>query len=179
MEQATAWCTPLAKKRLTIGEITLFGILAAMTFGAKVAMSYLPNIEPVTLFLLVFGAVFEKKAIFVTYAYVAAEVLFYGIGLWNINYLYIWLIPMLLGWWLRRLRHPLIWAMLSGLFGMLFGAFCALVDVCIGGLGYAISKWISGIPFDIAHCIGNFVMAAVLYYPLRSLTEKLYKKTKA
>lgn len=166
----------MAKKRLTIREITLFGILAAMTFGAKVAMSYLPNIEPVTLFLLVFGAVFGKKAIFIVYAYVMAEILFYGIGVWNLNYLYIWLIPALLGWWLQRLWNPLIWAMLSGLFGMLFGAFCAPVDLCIGGVGYAVSKWISGIPFDIAHCVGNFVLAAVLFVPLRKLTERLYGK---
>lgn len=164
-----------SKKTLTVREITLFGILAAMTFGAKVAMSYLPNIEPVTLFLLVFGAVFGKKSIFIVYAYVAAEILFYGIGPWNINYLYIWLIPTLLGCWLRQLRHPLIWALLGGLFGMFFGAFCAPVDLYIGGMGYAVSKWISGIPFDIAHCIGNFVMVAALYYPLRRLTEKLYK----
>ena len=165
-----------SKKALSIREITLFGLLAAMTFGAKFAMSYLPNIEPVTLFLLVFGAVFGRKAIFITYAYVAAEVLFYGIGLWNINYLYIWLIPTLLGWWLRQWNNPLLWALVGGSFGMLFGLFCAPVDLCIGGAEYAMSKWISGIPFDIAHCIGNFAMAAVLYYPLSSLIERLHNK---
>ena len=42
----------MAKKGLSVREVTLFGVLAALTFGAKVAMSYLPNIEPVTLFLM-------------------------------------------------------------------------------------------------------------------------------
>jgi energy-coupling factor transport system substrate-specific component len=159
-----------------MGQITLFGILAAMTFGAKVVMSYLPNIEPVTLLFLVFGAVFGWRAVFIVYAYVAAEVLFYGIGLWNINYLYIWLIPVLLGCGLKKLRNPILWALVSGVYGFLFGALCAPVDCVVGGIGYALSKWISGIPFDIAHGIGNLVLTAALFLPLRNLTDRLYKK---
>ena len=158
---------------MTVRQITLFGILAALTFGAKVAMSALPNIEPVTLLLLVFGAVFGWKSLFIAYVYVLAEILFYGIGTWNINYLYIWVIPAALGWGLRKMKHPALWAVVSGLFGLLFGALCAPVDLCIGGLGYAVSKWISGIPFDAAHCAGNFVMALLLFTPLRNLTQRL------
>jgi energy-coupling factor transport system substrate-specific component len=48
------------------------------------------------------------------------------------------------------------------------------VDIFIGGFGYAVTKWISGIPFDIAHCVGNFFIALVLFKPLRQLMEKLY-----
>jgi energy-coupling factor transport system substrate-specific component len=163
----------LAKKVLTVREVTLFGILAALTFGAKVAMSYLPNIEPVTLFLMIFGAVFGWKALFIVYVYVLAEILFYGIGTWNINYLYIWVIPAVAGWLLRRWKNPVLWAVLAGLYGLLFGLLCAPVDICIGGVGYAISKWISGIPFDAAHCAGNFVLALLLFVPLRKLTQRL------
>jgi energy-coupling factor transport system substrate-specific component len=165
----------LDKKLLNVRQITLFGVLAAMTFGAKVAMSYLPNIEPVTLFLLVFGAVFGWRGIFIAYTYVAAEILFYGLGLWNINYLYIWLVPVLAGWGLRRMKNPLLWAAVSGVFGLLFGALCAPVDLCIGGVGYAVSKWISGIPFDLAHGFGNFVLTGLLLTPLRRLTQRLYQ----
>lgn len=172
MEAPTVWYTPLDKK-LTVREIALFGVLAALTFGAKVAMSWLPNIEPVTLFLLVFGAVFGPKALFITYVYVLAEILFYGFGTWNMNYLYIWLVPTLAAWALRKAEHPLIWALLSAAFGLFFGALCAIIDIFIGGWGYALSKWISGIPFDIAHCAGNFVLALLLFNPLRKLTQRL------
>ena len=156
--------------------MTLFGVLAAMTFGAKVAMSYLPNIEPVTLFLLIFGAVFGWKSLFIVYVYVLAEILFYGIGTWNINYLYIWVIPAVAGWLLRRWKHPVFWAVIAGLYGLLFGMLCAPVDLFIGGLGYAVSKWISGIPYDALHCAGNFVMALLLFVPLRKLTQRLYQR---
>lgn len=161
--------------KLQVREITLFGILGAMTFAAKYVMSGLPNIEPVSLMVMVFGAVFGKKAVYPVSLYVLMEILFYGLGTWNIMYLYIWGILAFCAYCLRRMEQPLGWALLSGAFGLLFGAFCAPVDVVIGGMGYAVSKWISGIPFDIAHCIGNFVIALVLFRPIRNLTERLYR----
>ena len=36
-------------------------MLGALTFGAKVAMSSLPNIEPVSLMVMLFAVVFGKK----------------------------------------------------------------------------------------------------------------------
>lgn len=177
MVQATPWCTPLTKKSLTVREVTLFGVLAALTFGAKFAMSALPNIEPVTLFLLVFGSVFGMKSLFIVYVYVLAEILCYGINTWNICYLYIWIIPVVAGTLLRRWKHPLLWAVVAGVYGLLFGALCAIVDLFIGGPGYAISKWISGIPFDVTHCAGNFVLALLLFVPLKKLIHRLVTHT--
>ncbi len=157
--------------------MVLFGILGAMTFAAKYVMSFLPNIEPVSLMVMLFAVVFGMKWVYPTYVYVMMEVLFYGISLWNINYLYIWAVLAMLAYFLQNMRQPLYWAVLSGSFGLAFGALCGIVDVFIGGFGYAMTKWISGIPFDIAHCAGNFLIALVLFKPLRDLMEKLYKKT--
>jgi energy-coupling factor transport system substrate-specific component len=162
--------------KLTIREITLFGMLAALTFGAKWVMAGLPNIEPVSLMVMLFGAVFGWKALFPVCVYVAAEILFYGLGTWNINYLYVWPILAAVACTMRQMKHPLGWAVLSGVFGLMFGALCAPVDVAIGGFGYAVSKWVSGIPFDIAHCAGNFAMALLLFSPLRKLMQKLYAR---
>ena len=151
-------------------------MLGALTFGLKVAMSYLPNIEPVSLLVMVFAVVFGKKSLFPIYLYVIMEILIYGLGTWNFNYLYVWAILALAAYLLRKMRSPLGWAMVSGVFGLSFGLLCAPVDFALGDLGYVVSKWISGIPFDIAHCIGNFVIALLLFSPLRTLTEKLYRK---
>lgn len=173
----TSWCIPLDKK-ITIREIALFGMLGALTFGLKVAMSALPNIEPVSLFVMVFAVVFGKKCLYPIYLYVLMEILLYGIGTWNMNYLYIWAILAFAAYKLRKMEHPLAWALLSGVFGLAFGLLCAPVDFLIGDIGYVVTKWVSGIPFDLAHCAGNFVMALLLFKPLRMLTEKLYKKVR-
>ena len=162
--------------RLTVRELVLFGILGAMTFAAKYAMSLLPNIEPVSLMVMLFAVVFGWKWVYPVYLYVVLEVLFYGISLWNINYLYIWAVLAVAAYCLRKMEHPLGWALLSGVFGLCFGLLCAPVDFLIGDIGFVVSKWVSGIPFDLAHCAGNFVIALLLFKPLRKLTEKLYGK---
>ncbi len=174
MAMCLSWCIPLAK--LSVRELVLYGMLGALTFAAKYVMSFLPNIEPVSLMVMLFGAVFGKKWVYPVYVYVTMEILFYGLGLWNINYLYIWAVLAAVAYLLRNMQTSLSWALLSGVFGLAFGALCGIVDVFIGGPAYAVTKWISGIPFDIAHCAGNFVIALVLFRPLRELLERLNKR---
>ncbi len=171
-----SWCIPLAGKTLPLNQITLYAVLGAVTFGAKVAMSWLPNIEPVSLMVMLYAVVLGKKGLYPIYIYVFLEILVYGLGLWNIMYLYIWAVLAIPAWLLRKSEHPFVWALLSGGFGLCFGALCAPVDIFLGGFGYAAAKWVSGIPFDIAHCAGNFVIALLLFRPLRRLLTRLYKK---
>ena len=156
--------------------MVLFGILGALTFAAKYVMSFLPNIEPVSLMVMLFAVVFGSKWVYPVYLYVMLEILFYGISLWNINYLYIWAVLAVSAYFLRNMQGRMGWALLAGIYGLMFGALCGIVDIFIGGFGYAVTKWISGIPFDIMHCAGNFFIALVLFEPLRKLMEKLYGK---
>ena len=161
--------------RLTLAELALFGVLGALTFGAKFAMAALPNIEPVSLLVMLFAVTFGKKALFPICVYIAMEFLVYGVGIWNLYYLYVWLVLAALAWLLRRMTHPLAWALLSGGFGLFFGLLCAVTDAFIGGIPYAAAKWASGIPYDLLHCGGNFVIALVLFVPLRKLLGQLYR----
>lgn len=158
--------------------MVLFGVLGALTFGAKFVMSGLPNIEPVSLLVMLFAVTFGWKALYPVYVYVTLEILCYGVSTWNIYYLYIWAVLAVAAVLLRKMEQPAGWALLSGVFGLAFGALCGVTDVFIGGFGYAAAKWVSGIPYDIAHCAGNFVIALLLFKPLRALLEKLYAKMK-
>ena len=164
------------KGKLTIRQIALFGMLGALTFGLKVAMSYLPNIEPVSLLVMIFAVVFGRKCVYPIYLYVLMEILIYGLGTWNINYLYVWAVLALAAYLLRNMKSALGWALLSGGFGLAFGLLCAPVDFFLGDIGYVVSKWVSGIPVDVMHCAGNFVIALLLFNPLRKLTEALYAR---
>ena len=58
------WCTPLAEHKTTLAELALFGILGALTFGLKVVMAGLPNIEPVSLMVMLFAVTFGRKALY-------------------------------------------------------------------------------------------------------------------
>ena len=147
-----------------------------MTFALQVVMSPLPNIEPVSLLTLAFMAVFGWKGLYPVYVYVVMDILYFGLGTWNINYLYVWAVLAVAAFLLRQMESPLGWALLSAGFGLAFGLLCAPISLFMGGWAYAVSWWISGIPFDLMHCGGNFVMALLLFKPLRLLLEKLYAR---
>lgn len=156
----------------------MFGVLGALTFALQVVMAPLPNIEPVSLLVMIFAAVFGWKCLYPVYVFVVMEILFYGISVWNLYYLYVWTVLALGAILMRGQRQPLAWAMLSGVFGLFFGALCGIVDIFIGGFAYAGAKWVSGIPFDLLHCGGNFFIALIMFKPLRNLMEKLYIRMK-
>ena len=154
-------------------EVALFGILGGLMFGAKTAMMALPNIEPVSLLVMLLAVTFGKKALFPIYVYVFLELSIHGVGLWTLSYLYVWLILAGLAWLFRSMTAPLGWAVLAGGFGLFFGALCTPVCLVTGGPAFALSWWLSGIPFDLLHCGGNFFMALFLFVPLRRLLENL------
>ena len=174
----SGWSTPNLSKQngLPLGEVVLFGMLGALTFALQVVMAPLPNIEPVSLLVMLFAVTYGWKSMYPVYVFVMMEVLFHGIGLWNINYLYVWTVLAVVAITFRKMDSALGWALLSGAFGLGFGALCGIVDIFIGGFPYAIAKWISGIPFDLLHCGGNFALTLVLWKPLRNLIGRLGAK---
>ena len=105
--------------------MALFGILGGLTYAAKMVMAGLPNIEPVSLMVMLFAVTFGRKSVYPIYVYVKMEFVTFGLNLWSINYLYIWAILALAAWLLRGMTNPVGWALVSGIFGLLFGTLCA------------------------------------------------------
>jgi len=165
-------------KHLTLREFVLFAILGSLTFAAKVAMAGFPNIEPASLLVMLFAVTFGFKAVYPIYIYVALELAVYGFGLWTVGYLYLWGILAAAAWRLRNMTSALGWGILSGVFGLFFGALYAPVYFLAGGSAAAFSWWVSGIPYDILHCAGNFLMALVLFVPLRGVLHRFYVRYK-
>lgn len=162
--------------KLTLREITLFAILGAVLFALKMAMAGLPNIEPVSLLIMVYAVVFGPKALWAVCIYVLLECFTWGFNTWTVSYLYTWPILFLLVRLLRNMESPLNWAILSGAFGLCFGLLCAPICLFFGGWAYAVSWWVSGIPYDLLHCAGNFVIALCLFRPCRRALTNLYQR---
>ena len=167
------------RRRWSTREIVLLGLLGAVLFVAKMAMAPLPNIEPVSLLVIVYTLTLGWRALCPIYLYAALECAVWGISYWSISYLYVWAVLAVIAGLLRRMESPVGWAVVSGAFGLCFGALCALVYLAVGGWAFALSWWVSGIPFDVAHCAGNFVLALVLVRPLRRLLERLLRRRSA
>ena len=168
-------------KKITVRDITLIGMMVAVIEVCKAALSFLPNIELTTFWLILFTLYFGRKILLVIPVFILIEGCIYGFGLWWVMYLYMWPLLVLLVWIFKK--HGSVWffSTLSGLFGLFFGFFCAIPYVVTGawdggiqnGLYAGFTWWVAGIPWDIVHGVGNFVLMLVLYHPVRRVMERM------
>ena len=148
-------------------------MMAAMLELGKLALNAIANVEVVTLLILLFSRRFGWRVFPSVFVFIGLEYLIFGFGMWSICYLYVWPLLAALGILFRQWNHPLFWAILAGFFGLCFGALCAITSFFIGGLHFAVSWWISGIPYDLIHAGANFVIVLVLWKPLDRLLARL------
>lgn len=169
------------KGKLTIKDIALIGMMVAVIEVCKVTLSFLPNIELTSFWLILFTLYFGWKIVFVVPVFILIEGFMYGMHLWWIMYLYAWPLLVLIVWLLRKHDDVWLWSFVSAGFGLSFGLLCSFPYVVIGAAGgdiinglYAgFTWWVAGIPWDLVHGVGNFVLMLVLYKPVRAVMNRL------
>lgn len=159
--------------RLSVREIAELSLICALMVAGKEGLRVIPNVHPVTLLLLLATAVYGVKALYPAFGFAILEIALYGAGLWNLMYLYVWPIVVFAALPFRQSRSRALWAALAGLHGLCFGALCAIPYLFIGGWKMAFTWWLSGIPYDVIHCVSNAVLVFALLPPLRRLLETL------
>lgn len=169
------------KRKLSIKEICLFAMLGTLMFCSKILMEVLPNIHLLGMLTMVFTIAFRKKALISLYIYVIINGIYCGFAVWWYAYLYIWtvlwavtmLIPRNLPFKIKSVVYPII----CGLHGILFGILYAPAQALFFGLDFkqTIAWIVAGFPFDITHGISN-VFAGILVLPLSDLLIKITKK---
>ena len=160
--------------KLALRDLVALALISAIIIAAKEALSFLPNIEPVTMLLICTTLVYGAKALYPCAIFVLAEGLLYGFGWYFFVYVYVWPILVIAVLLLRRrVTSYVMWSAVGALYGLLFGPLCCLEAFVVNGWRMAFSYWISGIPFDIIHCIGNAVICGALLKPLTTLMRRL------
>ncbi len=155
-------------------------MMIAVIEVCKVVLAPIPNFELTTFWVIMFSLYFGKKIYFVIPAFILIEGAMYGVHIWWIMYLYIWPLLARLARLFRKMDSALSWAIFSCIFGLLFGFLCSFPYIFIGawngglvnGLRFAFGWWVAGIPFDILHGAGNFVIMLVLYHPITCVMKK-------
>lgn len=167
------------KLKATARDVTVLALCAALLFAQQVALAPLPNIELVSLMVMLFTLAFRHKVLYTIYLFALLEGVYWGFHpWWWVPYLYIWTILAGLTWLFRANRSTVLWAVLSGVFGLFSGMLFALPQFFIGGWAAALAYWLAGIPFDLVHCTGNFVLCLVLWNPLQKTLGYCTKRLK-
>lgn len=161
------------KRKLTTRDIVLTALLAAMLVACKQVLSFLPNVELVTLLVILYSLHFPRLAPFAIYIFVGVQCCIYGLNLWVYMYLYIWIILYFAVRLLHKAGSHLLWVIVAAMFGMLFGLLCAPVYLFVGGWSMAVAWFLSGVTFDLIHAVSNALLTAALFIPLDKLFTRL------
>ena len=161
------------KDRISLVNIVLIGVAAALLFSVQVAISFLPNIELVTLLIILYTLHFKSKALYIIYIFVILECIIYPFGLWCIVYFYIWAILYIAAYLCRRFTSPLFWAVFGAFYGLIFGTLSSFPYFFVNGIGGGLTYIVAGIKFDLLHCFGNFILILTLFKPLNNIIMKL------
>jgi len=166
---------------LSVRDLTRLGLMIAVLEVSKLALNHLPNIELVSFWIILFTLTFGLRTIYAIYGFVLIEGMLYGIHFWWAAYLYVWTILALLTRLFHKQQSVLFWSIFSALFGLCFGALCAIPYFVTGALSGGLYNglldgfywWIAGIPYDFLHAIGNFCTMLALYKPIRNIMHRL------
>ena len=168
--------------KLNVREIAVFSMLGAMIYASKMIMEAAPNIHLIGTFIVAITAVYRKKALYPIYIFVFVTGLMNGFATWWVPYLYIWTVlwgaVMLLPEKIPQEAKPIVYSVVCGLHGLLYGTLYAPAQALLFGLNFEgmISWIIAGLPWDAIHAVSNLV-CGLLIYPLTATLNRVKKLT--
>ncbi len=158
---------------MRIRDIVLIGLLSAATTAGKLALSFVPNVEIVTLFFILFAVVLGmKRSLFIAVIFITTDILIYGFSTWVLGYYLVWPLLVIIASVLRKkTSSEYAYAALGGLFGLFFGLFFAITESFFYGPAYGLAYWVNGLTFDLVHGVSNFIIVLLMFKPLRNMLD--------
>lgn len=157
--------------KLTIREITVFGMLGGIMYASKLIMELIPNVHLLGVFTIAYTVVYRKKALYPIYTYVILNGILCGFAAWWVPYLYLWTIlwgaVMILPKHMPKKVQPFVYMSVCAAHGFLFGTLYAPAQALLFGLNFdGMIAWIiAGLPWDAIHGVSNF-FCGILIVPI-------------
>lgn len=162
--------------RLTVRQICILALMGALIFATKFALSGIPNVNLNTLLIILCVVFFGWKTLYAVFVYVLLEGLVFGFSLWWFSYIYAWPVVSAVVMIFRKNESVLLWAVIGALCGLCFGPLMYILYLTVTGWQTAVAMWIAGIPYDLIHCVSNFVLILLLYKPLYTVFQRFLIK---
>ncbi|MDE7079496.1 MAG: hypothetical protein K2O95_05215 [Clostridia bacterium] len=162
-------------------KIAIIAMMSATLEGAKLALSFIPNVEIVTLLCALYGYVFGWSGIIAAYLFVAIESLIWGFNTWVITYLIYWPLVtfcfMLLGKY--DIKNRLVITLTASVLTVFFGVLSSLIDTgLLSGFYENFFKrfsiiYVRGVVFYLIQTICNFALFLGLFRPLEKKIDEI------
>ena len=175
------------KKSLWTKDIVLTALAAALLSAGKQALASIPNVEVVTLLIMLYAACFKPQIAFIaTGVFIVIECFIWGIHTWVLAYVIHWNFVAFATFLLARVfkvKNRFIYLAFTIIVTACFGVLTTLIDAIIGAgrstrtfSHIFVVTYMRGIYFYIVHVVGNAAFNIVLFAPMRNLLDKLMIK---
>lgn len=163
---------------MKVHDLVLISILSASITAGKLALSFIPNVEVVSLLFILYTVTLGvKKTWLISIIFATTEIFLYGFSTWVMGYYIVWPILILATGILKsKVKSEYGFAMISGIFGLSFGFFFAVFESFFYGIAYGMAYWARGIPLDILHGASNYILAITLFKPLLRVFDSQLKQ---
>ncbi|NLC34322.1 MAG: hypothetical protein GX760_03550 [Erysipelothrix sp.] len=156
-------------------KTVLIAFLSALLIVSKELLSAIPNVELVSLLIIVYTyTVGLKTTLSITVIFTLVQAFIYPPHLWIITYLIIWPLLAFISSLLQKVQVSTVMiALTAGLFGLAFGAIDSVTNIILYGPTMFLPMWIRGLPWDIIHAISNYLTVLLLFNPIVRNLEKI------
>ena len=159
-------------------RLSLIAMLSSLSFVGRMMFTFLPNVQPTTVIIILVamylgsydGWLVAMVSIFISNLYL-------GMGVWTIAQLISFSSIILLIHIFKKMNlniryYPLV-ALISGL---VYGFVISLVQAPFFGWVSFFPYYLSGLPYDFNHAIGNYLFFIILHPPLSKILKNQREK---
>lgn len=156
-------------------KIVLIAFFTALLIVSKEILSVVPNVEIVTLLIMVYTYVLDyKSALYISIIFTVVQALIYPPHMWIITYLIVWPLLVIITRFLKKHNASVLTlAIVAALFGLSFGGIDSIVNIIIYGPKTFYAMWLRGLPWDIIHAISNYLTVLLLFNPIKISLDKM------
>jgi energy-coupling factor transport system substrate-specific component len=154
--------------KINTKQLTLMAMLTALSVVGRVFLSAVPNIQPTTVIVIISSFIlnpFQAVAVAVSSSFLSNVYL--GMGIWTMWQMLAWsviaLISSLIGKHHEKIPLPVL-SVYAGFCGLAYG-FMVSVPLSKIITDNFWAYYITGLPFDIGHAVGNVIFFTI-FYPL-------------
>ena len=170
----------------SIRKITLIALLSTLAYVGRLLFSWIPNVQPVTVILLIITLEMGlAEGILTASLSMILSNIFLGMGPWTLHQIASFAIVILIfsclkPFWRQTWKQPLLklafFTIMAGLTGYLYGFVISILSVYFYHIPKFWVYYIQGLPFDTLHALGNIGFWMILSPLLPSIIQKYQHK---
>lgn len=167
-------------EKTSVKRIALLAMLTAVTHVSRLAFQFLPNVQPVTAILLILTLTMSTKdALIVAVLSILLSNITLGMGAWTLAQILSFAVVVMCTAALKPVhqRVPLmLHIVFAGAMGFLYGFIISLVQAPLFGIQNFWVYYMSGLPYDTMHALGNAGFYAILWPILPPIIRRFMNK---